>query len=354
MKNKTILFLFAELSGYMLSCFKNASDNGFEIHVVSYQTNLEAPFEIDKSINKSLFFYNKNEFNCNNKLNGLVLKINPRLIFVSGWMDKVYFKFAIKKNNNYKKILLLDNTWLGSLKQNLWSFYFKHKYKDSFKAVWIPGNGHNRYANKLGFKDYEIFDGLYTCDTKLFNSFYFNSYIQKKDNFPKRFLFVGRYDDVKGLKELWVSFINAMEKNDFKWELWCVGTGKLWDSRLKHPLIRHFGFVQPEKLKVIIQESGIYVLPSRYEPWGVSLHEMVTSGMPVLISENIGSKIYFQKEKINGMSFSHSIKNDLEDKMISMMRLSNEKLFEMGQESVNLSNNFSSETWLDTLNKLYD
>ena len=72
--------------------------------------------------------------------------------------------------------------------------------------------------------------------------------------------------------------------------------------------IKHFGFVQPEQLKEIIQESGIYILPSRYEPWGVSLHEMVSSGMPVLISENIGSKTYFLKESINGISFSHSKK----------------------------------------------
>jgi hypothetical protein len=54
------------------------------------------------------------------------------------------------------------------------------------------------------------------------------------------------------------------------------------------------------------------------------------------------------------MSFSHSIKNDLEDKMISMMNLSNQELFVMGQESVNLSNYFSLESWLKTLNKLYD
>ena len=312
MKNKTILFLFTELSGYMLSCFKNASDNGFEIHVVNYQTNSEAPFEIDKSINKLLFFYNKSHFDTLKKLNDLVVELNPKLIFVSGWMDKLYFRFSIDRSNNFKKILLLDNIWLGSFKQNIWSFYFKYKYKSAFQTVWVPGFEHKRYANKLGFKDDEICDGLYTCNTKLFNSFHINTHREKKSNFPKRFLYVGRYDDVKGLKELWESFINVVEKNDFKWELWCVGTGKLWDSRLKHPLIRHFGFVQPENLKDIIQESGIYVLPSRYEPWGVSLHEMVTSGMPVLISENIGSKIYFHKDKINGMSFSHSIKNDLE------------------------------------------
>ena len=82
-----------------------------------------------------------------------------------------------------------------------------------------------------------------------------------------------------------------------------VGTGKLWDSRVIHPLIKHFGFVQPENLKDIIQDTGIYVLPSKYEPWGVSLHEMVSSGMPVLISENIGSKIYFLKEKLTECPF---------------------------------------------------
>ena len=81
---------------------------------------------------------------------------------------------------------------------------------------------------------------------------------------------------------------------------------------------------------------------------------MVSSGMPILISENIGSKIYFLKEKINGMSFSHSKENDLEYKLYKLINLSNEELFEMGQESVNLSNKFSLNRWLDTLNKFYD
>ena len=81
---------------------------------------------------------------------------------------------------------------------------------------------------------------------------------------------------------------------------------------------------------------------------------MVSSGMPVLISENIGSKVYFLKEKINGLSFSHSKKNDLEDKIYKIMNLSNEELFVMGQESVNLSNKFSLDSWLNTLNILYD
>ena len=354
MNNKTVLFLFTELSGYVLACFNYASENGYNVHVVNYPISSDAPFELEKFEKKTLFFYNKNHFNTIKKLNNFVLELNPGSIFISGWMDKLYFKFSIEKNNCFKKILLLDNTWLGSLKQNLWSILFNYRFKSAFQGVWVPGDDHKTYANKLGFNDVEIKNGFYTCNSNLFNSLYLDTHLKKKSNFPKRFLYVGRYDDIKGLKELWESFINVVEKNNLNWELWCVGTGKLWNSRVKHPLIRHFGFVQPENLKEIIQDTGIYILPSKYEPWGVSLHEMVSSGMPVLISENIGSKIYFLKEKINGMSFSHSIENDLENKIYNMINLSNEELFEMGEESVNLSNKFSLDSWLDTLNKFHD
>ena len=354
MNNKTILFLFTELSGYILACFNYASENGYNIHVVNYPVNSDAPFELEKLEKKKLFFYNKNQVNTIKKLNNFVLEIDPKLIFISGWVDKLYFKFSTETNNRCKKILLLDNLWSGSVKQNLWSLLFNYRFKSAFKGIWVPGEVHKTYAKKLGFKDEEIHNGLYTCNTKLFNSFYLNTYPKKKSNFPRRFLFVGRYDEVKGLRNLWNSFINVVEKNDLNWELWCVGTGKLWDSRAKHTLIKHFGFVQPKDLKKFIQNTGVYVLPSRHEPWGVILHEMVSSGMPVLISENIGSKVYFLKEKINGLSFSHSIKNDLEDKIYNIMNLSDEELFVMGQESVNLSDKLSLDSWLNTLNILYD
>ena len=354
MNNKTILFLYTELSGYVLACFNFACENGYNVHVVNYPINSDAPFKFEKLIKKRLFFYNKNQFINTKKLNDFVLELNPGLILVSGWMDKLYFKFSSKINNTHKKILLLDNSWSNSLKQNLWSLLFNYRFKSSFQGIWVPGDVHKTYAKKLGFKDEEIYNGLYTCNTNLFNSFHLNTKLQKKSNFPRRFLYVGRYDEVKGLRNLWNSFIHVVEKNDFQWELWCVGTGKLWNSRPQHPLIKHFGFVQPKELKKIIQDTGVYVLPSIYEPWGVSLHEMVSSGMPVLISENIGSKVYFLKEKINGLSFSHSIKNDLEDKIYNIMNLSNEELFVMGQESVNLSNKISLDSWLNTLNILYD
>ena len=103
MNNKTVLFLFTELSGYVLACFNYASENGFNVHVINYPVNPDAPFELEKLGKKTLIFHNKNHFNTIEKLNNFILELDPGLIFVSGWMDKLYFKFSTEKKIVLKK-----------------------------------------------------------------------------------------------------------------------------------------------------------------------------------------------------------------------------------------------------------
>ena len=167
-------------------------------------------------------------------------------------------------------------------------------------------------------------------------------------------MFVGRYIEKKGIQELWSNFVEIIEEFNLEWELWCVGTGELWDQRTIHPSIKHFGFLQPEELKDVIKKTTVYVLPSKYEPWGVSLHEMVTAGMPVLVSDSVGSCSSFVKDKINGLVFSHSKKNDFKEKMCDIMQFSYRELHLMGEESVHLAKKYTSKNWVRTLNKLYD
>ena len=98
----------------------------------------------------------------------------------------------------------------------------------------------------------------------------------------------------------------------------------------------------------------MYILPSKYEPWGVSLHEMVSAGMPVLVSKDVGSRGCFIEDEVNGLVFSHKIKNDFKDKLLKMTQYSSSELLNMGKESVHLSNKFSTTTWMETLNKIHD
>ena len=96
------------------------------------------------------------------------------------------------------------------------------------------------------------------------------------------------------------------------------------------------------------------MLPSKFEPWGVVLHEMVTSGMPVLVSDQVGSLHTFLNNNVNGMSFSYLIKDDLKNKLLKFMHLSDGELLKMGEESVLLSKKTTPAKWVETLNQIYE
>ena len=348
---KKIVILFTELSGYILQCFDLAQKHNFQIHVVNYPVNKEAPFQFKK--NDNIIFYDRNTFLNKTYILELIFKISPKLILISGWIDKIYLEVIKNTPSKFKKVMMIDTPWTSSMKQKIWVNLFKLKYLNSIDAIWVPGEKQMNYAKKLGFMPNEIYDGLYACDIPFYKEINKKWEAEKKEKFPRKFLYIGRYIHSKGVEELTNTFISIIEKNKLNWELWCVGTGDLWHKRKTHKSIRHFGFVQPEDLDKIIGGSGVFVLPSKYEPWGVVLHEMVTSGMPILISDVVGSKNSFLKNNINGMSFSYKIKGDFESKMTSIMNLSDEELLKMGEESVHLSTRYTPEKWVDTLNKIY-
>ena len=77
----------------------------------------------------------------------------------------------------------------------------------------------------------------------------------------------------------------------------------------------------------------MFVLPSKYEPWGVSLHEMVSMGKPVLVSDNVGSSYCFVKNDVNGFIFSHKKNNDFKSKMKQLMKLSKQDLEKMEKKA---------------------
>src|SRR5207247_481782 len=116
-----------------------------------------------------------------------------------------------------------------------------------------------------------------------------------------RFLYVGRYYDFKGITDLWEAFIQLQSARPNEWELWCLGAGSI--APVEHPKIKHFGFVQPTDLEPIIEQCGVFVLPSRFEPWGVVAQEYVASGFPLLLSRAVGAGEAFLEPGKNGYFF---------------------------------------------------
>ena len=284
-----VSILYTELADYSIACFRALKDCNVELMLIHWPINPEAPFKFDLSFCDEVISRNERS---EESLIKLVQGFNPDLILCSGWMDKTYLKICKQHRNRIPVVLSMDNHWTGSIKQRIATLIAPFKILNAFNRAFVPGEAQKQYAVKLGFEEAEIRTGFYSADTVKFQNIFESTNEQKKLNFPMRFLYLGRYVEHKGIFDLWDAF-QKFRLTHPEWELWCVGVGDQFDNRVESEGIRHFGFIQPSDMLPILNETGVYILPSHFEPWGVSVHEMAVAGFPMLLSDKIGSKEAF-------------------------------------------------------------
>jgi len=341
---KKIVFLYTELAEYFLACLALLEKQNAEIHVVHWPLNKEAPFHFRKLEHTE--FHDRSLLN-DGGLKKLVDEINPTIIFCSGWVDKGYNRICKSWRKRIPTVVLLDNHWTGNWKQWIASTMSAIVVRDKFSHAWVPGKPQIEFALRLGFTDEQIRTGYYCADTALFHEIYYKSLASKQLSMPKRFLYVGRYLPFKGVLDLWKAFAEANEKFP-QWDLWCIGTGDLWEQRLIHPCIRHIGFVQPAALSEFISQCSVFVLPSSKEPWGVVVQEMAAAGLPLVCSNKVGAANQFLEEGKNGFTHEAGNIHALKNSLLKMMSLPEEKLHAMSRYSFLLSNSVTQEKWVHT------
>lgn len=325
-----------------------AQSKNAEILIICKKNNSDAPFQF-KFLHAKITVVDRSEMTDT----ALLLKCKTfaaDYIFLAGWVYKPYLKL-LKELENRNCVLGLDNKWTGSLKQNLGTLYFRIFLKRYIKSVFVPGPQQNLFARKLGFTKEQIAEGAYCCDFEMFHGSYLQNKENKKVNFPKRFLFVGRYSKEKGIEELWSSFIQLQDESPSDWELWCLGKGDV--KAVVHPKIKHFGFLQPEEMSDIIEKTGVFVLPSTFEPWGVVVHEYAAAGFPLLCSNEVGAASVFLKEHENGYSFKAGDSRELKSALDKFTKMNNETLNIMSEKSAKIGSTITPEIWVNNLLRLY-
>lgn len=337
------LFLYTEIAEYFLACCKELSKHG-EVHIIRWPVNKEAPFQFQ--FDEKLKLYSKSDYDFE-ALKKLVSSINPDVIICSGWIDQDYLKITKPYHHKIPTVMSCDTHWTGSLKQRLATIISRFTLLNIFSHAWVPGDIQKQYVLNLGFKPSHIQTGFYSCDFNHFAQIYEVQKTQKEILFPKRFLYVGRYYDFKGIHELWQAFIELQQKTPNEWELWCLGTGDI--KPIEHPKIKHFGFVQPHELEKYIAQTGVFILPSRFEPWGVVVHEFATSGFPLLLSNAVGAKKQFLEENKNGFSFNPNDVESLKKVMKQIIEKSDQELIEMSKISHQKGQSITPETWAKNL-----
>ncbi|WP_010663478.1 glycosyltransferase family 4 protein [Marinilabilia salmonicolor] len=335
-----ILFLYTELASYFLAGVKELTQKGHSVHIVRWPVNKEAPFLFD--FPEGVTIYERNDYN-KQELIDLAKSIQPDVIISSGWVDKDYLGVCRHFKDDIPTVMSMDNQWNGTLRQQLMRLAAPWILHRSYSHAWVPGAPQKEYALKLGFKEDNIEVGFYAADVKLFSSSATDR--TESNSYPRKLVYVGRYVQQKGLDLLFPAFIELQKESSNEWELWCAGTGELFDQRPDHPKIKHLGFLQPDELKKKLKETGVFVLPSRFEPWGVVVHEMAAAGFPMVCSNAIGGTTRFLEEGKNGFLFDNEDKESLKKALKRIMSLSDEELREMAGQSHRLGVGYDPEMW---------
>jgi len=326
-----VVVIFKELSPYILACFRTLADQcGQPVTVYCMPVNSEAPFAIKNEPGLELI---SRQGLSAKKLHEGIKARKPDLLFVADWTNLDVLRVAVKMRSKSKTVFGFDNHWFGTGRQRMLTLAARVFFPRIFSGVFIPGKPQMEMAKRMGFSDQQIRTGAYSADTSTFNHYYAVNNEAKRKQFPHRFLCVARYIDAKGLPMLWEAFLDARSELNNDWELWCVGTGELWDERLQHPAIRHIGFVQPEDMGPVIRDTGVFVLPSIFEPWGVVVHEYAVAGFPLLLSNAVGAASMFLDEGENGYLFNTDNKIELREALLRFMKMGDETLWTMAEKS---------------------
>jgi len=219
---------------------------------------------------------------------GLELSV-PKLYFQPSWGLAAFNRLGDEVcRAGGKVVVMFDNPWRGDLRQLLGALKFRTLWRRRFVAAWVAGASGRRLASYWGFARDDIYEGMYGADPALFSG----SEIMPLSKRPRRFIFVARLVEAKGVRELltaWHLFIKSHPHPD--WELCIYGVGPLEELVRADPSVKFFGFQQPEQIAAAMLEARFLVLPSYLEHWGLVVCEAAQAGCGLLLSRTVGSRL---------------------------------------------------------------
>lgn len=345
-----VLYLYTELLGYNLPIFERlVNDYGATVDVIHWSQNKLTPFiPRENTDSKKITFHDRSAFSSADMVD-FAVKLAPDLVYVTGWMDKGYFPvLRTLKSMGVPIVAGLDSQWTGSLRQQLGSMLIRWVYKKRYYSyVWVPGPLQYEYAARIGFHKSEIICNLLSGNSDLFGQASLALDKEKLTHYPQNFLYVGRFAQAKGIDILITAFDIYKEKYQGIWGLTCIGNGPMLDllthAKDKHADLIVESFMTQAELMSRAKLAGAFVLPSRYEPWGVVAHEFSAAGLPLVFSECVGARSQFLIDQLNGYTFYGESAEDLAYKMHLMSSHSDEKLLSMGRMSAHLASQITPD-----------
>lgn len=272
--------------------------------------------ELGKSshYNFDYYFLNEGDSNSRNKwqtfwrLIKLMHKIQYRRLLFSGWMSPEYNMYAFISPKAKNVVVCESSIWDVSFKGL--AGWIKKKIIQRMSAALPSGKPHAELFQSISFRG----DLYITGSVGIFNKG--KRVIKEHFHKPVRYIYVGRLINVKNV-ELLIEEFNSNGK-----PLTIVGSGIL-EQKLRQQAysnITFLGFVSNEKLGVIYQAHDVFILPSYYEPWGLVVEEALYWGLPVIVSDKVGSSVDMVKNLRTGYIFQSGNLASLHEAIMNVER----------------------------------
>jgi glycosyltransferase involved in cell wall biosynthesis len=357
MKSKHILFLYSRFADYFYQCINYflEQNKDFRITVICYPKDKDVPFFFEE--NERLRILSSEKYSNEQSLIKLAEEQNTVGIYVTGWFNTKYLNVAKHFFGKIPTIVGIDNAWESTLRQQIGVLVYQYKLRQTYSHIWCPGGPQIEFARRLGYKHHQILKGLYVANTPVFERTYHERLEEKSKNYPKKLLFVGRYVEYKKplmLVKVFSELVNEKKHNG--WTLELIGSGNLKDELIKYQnkYITINDFIPPNQLPKKLGEAGAFCLPSESEHWGVVVHEAVTAGLPLIVSDTVYSCTEFLLNGYNGWGFETNNELALKKALEKLFSKSSEELVLMGHNSFSLSERISQSYWEANLKSTLD
>ena len=340
-----VVFCWSGMSGYMAACWRAlAQTRGMDLSLLVLWWSM--PWSDDTTNGLPDFRRINQEESLNSSLvERLVVERNPDVVVICGWAWPSFVRLPFSKRlRNVRFVMGIDTPWRGQWRQKLARLRIG-RLVDRMDAVFVASERAWQYARHLGVPEAKIHRGVYGVDYAAFRPAC-DQRLALEGGWPQRFLFVGRYDDEKGIDVLLESYKRYCSMVSNPWPLTCCGSGP-WAERIAQAEgVQDLGFVQPADLTAVFAKHGVFVLASRYEPWGVVIAEAAAAGLPVICTESCGASIDLVRSLYNGMTVATGDTHGLARAML-WMHENHARLPEMGLRSQQRASAYSAEVWAE-------
>jgi glycosyltransferase involved in cell wall biosynthesis len=342
-----VVICWSHISGYMTSCWRALSALGGDVDysLLAFQSSNTGTIAFEDDLVRGLpcRLLSEEEQADEPLVRSLVLAAKPDVVVIPGWFHQPYVKLATDPALAGAKFMMtMDTPRRDTLRQKLGRYRIGWLVERLSRVI-VAGERAWQLAKLLGFPEEKIRRGMYGVDYEALSPLYAQR-VAQPGGWPKRFLFVGRYVEDKGIEVLLDAYRQYRAGSRDPWPLTCCGAGPLAGVLKDQPGVTDRGFVQPRVQMQVMAEHGAFVLASRYDPWPLVLVESAASGLPIVHTEACGSAVECVRNYYTGRGVATESARELA-RALAWCEAHHDELPEMGRRAQPLAAPYSAQAW---------